>query len=74
MGLHTHLKDHANPAQPCCASFCQLKALSGHDMRTYKAVQMTRNWVNVLIFGRSIINPFHVLKFKINHIGLNVDL
>ena len=60
--------------QPRCASFYHLKALSGHDMRIYKAVQMTQNWVNVLIVGRLIINPFHILKIKSNHIGFNVGL
>ena len=42
--------------------------------RTRKSPQMTQNWVNVLIFGRLIFAPFHILKIKINQFGFNVGL
>ena len=43
-------------------------------MRTNKAVQLTQDGVNVLIFGTLIFNPVNILKIKINHVGLNIGL
>ena len=65
---------YVHPLPPRCAPFDQPKTHSGHSMRTSKAVQMTQNWVNVLIFGRLIFTPFHILKIKIKHIGFIVGL
>ena len=74
VGLHNHLQDYATPVASRWAPFDHPNASSRHGTSTSKAVQMTQNWVNVLIFGRLIFTPFHILKIKINHIGFNVGL
>ena len=63
VGLCNYLKEYGTPLPPRCAPFDQPKTLNGHSTRTSKAVQMTQNWVNVLI-----------LKIEIKHIGFNVGL
>ena len=71
MRLHTHLKDYATLVESRCASFYRPKVLNGHNVHMYKAVQMTQIWVNMLMFGRSTINPLHTLKMKF---GVNLGL
>ena len=75
--LHNHLYDYATPVASRWAPSDHPNTSSGHGMRTSKAVQMTQNWVKMLIFGRLIFTPFHILKIiiiKINLLGFNVGL
>ena len=74
VGLHNHLYDYATPVPSRWAPFDHPNTSSGHGTCTRKAVQMTKNWVYVLIFGRLIFTPFHTLKIEINHIGFNAGL
>ena len=74
VGLHNHLQVYAAPMAIRWAPFAHPNTSSGHGTRTSKAGQMCQNWVNVSIFDRLIFTPFHILKIKINHIGLNVGL
>ena len=66
-----------NSCNPCAIPLCTIlpaETPSGHNMRRNKVVQMTQNWIKVLLVGQLLINPFHISKKKFNHIGFNVCL
>ena len=74
VGLYNHLSDYETPVASRSAPLDHPNTSRGHGASTSTAVQMTRKWVNMLIFARLIFTPFHIVKIKINHIGFNVGL
>ena len=74
LGVHNHLYDYATLVAFRQAPYDHPNTSKRHGTRTSKAVQMTQNWVNGLIFGRLFFGPCYILKIKINHVGFDVGL
>ena len=72
--LCNHPKECETPLPPRSAPFDKPKTRNEHSRSADKAVQMTQNWVSIVIFGKLRFNPFHILKIDIKHIGFNVGL